>query len=57
VYYPDVDGQADGDEQEAFESSWIELHELKSGHRTHELFAPPAPIEGSDVNSFGAIAL
>ena len=57
MYCPDVDGQADGDEQETFEESWIELHELKRCHRTHDLFAPPAPIEGSDVNSLGAISL
>ena len=29
VFGPDVDGQADKDEQDTFEGSWIELHELK----------------------------
>jgi hypothetical protein len=28
VFGPDVDGQADEDEQDTFEGSWIELHEL-----------------------------
>ena len=28
VVGPDVDGQAEGDEQDTFEGSWIELHEL-----------------------------
>ena len=27
VFGPDVDGQADEDEQDTFEGSWIELHE------------------------------
>ena len=51
VYCPDADGQADGDEQATFEGSRIGLHELETCHRTHDLFAPPAPFEGSDVNS------
>jgi hypothetical protein len=28
VICPDVDGQADKDEQDTFEGNWIELHEL-----------------------------
>ena len=28
VFCPDVNGQADENEQDAFEGSWIELHEL-----------------------------
>ena len=28
VFSPDVNGQADENEQDAFEGSWIELHEL-----------------------------
>jgi hypothetical protein len=29
MFGPDVDGQADEDEQDTFKGSWIELHDLK----------------------------
>jgi len=29
VFGPDVDGQADEDDQDTFKGSWIEVHKLK----------------------------